>query len=386
MPGDPSFSTAPNAQIGDTAESLRLLVENVRDYAIFMLDPQGIVRTWNRGAARLKGYGAAEIIGRHFSVFYPTRDREMGRPDKNLAAALKEGRCEDEGWRIRKDGTEFWADVIITAVYDHEGRLRGFAKVTRDLTERRRAEEQSILLAHAEEAVRLREEFMSIAAHELRTPLNALQLQITALNLLLERPSAEFDASALGERCRRALHLTRRLGSLITRLLDSSRIAAGRLTLQKERTDLVRCTAGVLDTLRERIATSAMDVRLSAPDELVGNWDPLRVEQIIYNLVENAITYGRPPLEISIRAEETTATMDVRDHGGGIAQEEVPKIFAKPLRGRPRDGGGGLGLGLYISRAIAEEHGGRIALVDSSGGGAHFRVTLPWGPETAASA
>ena len=383
MPESP-LSTAPNRQLADTAESLRLLVESVRDYAIFMLDPHGIVRTWNRGAARLKGYGAAEIIGRHFSVFYPTRDREMGRPEKNLAAALAEGRFEDEGWRVRKDGTEFWADVVITAIHDPDGRLRGFAKVTRDLTERRRAEEQSILLAHAEEAVRLREEFMSIAAHELRTPLHALQLQITALNLLLERPSENIDRAALGERSRRAVHLTKRLGALITRLLDSSRVAAGRLTLQKEPTDLVRCTTGVLDTLRERIAVSGVEIRLVAPDELVGNWDPLRIEQVMYNLIENAITYGRPPLDISIGADDATATIDVRDHGGGIAEEEVPKIFAKPLRGRPRAGGGGLGLGLYISRAIVEEHGGRIVLVDLSGSGAHFRITLP--RETASGA
>ena len=384
MPVNPTFSTAPDAHTSDTSEFLRLLLESVRDYAIFMLDPHGIVRTWNRGAARLKGYGAAEIIGRHFSVFYPIRERERGRPEKNLEAALAEGRFEDEGWRVRKDGTEFWADVVITAVHDQEGRLRGFAKVTRDLTERRRAEEQSLLLAHAEEAVRLREEFMSIAAHELRTPLNALQLQITALNLLLERPAQKLDRAALGERSRRALHLTRRLGALITRLLDSSRSAAGRLTLQKEPTDLVSCTTGVLDTLRERIAVSGMEIRLVVPDELVGDWDPLRVEQVIYNLVENAINYGRPPLEISIRADATTATIDVRDHGGGIAEDEVPKIFAKPLRGRPRDGGG-LGLGLYITRAIVEEHGGRIALVDSSGG-AHFQATLPRGTATAASA
>jgi PAS domain S-box-containing protein len=382
----PPSAPALNAQPIDTAEAFRLLVDSVRDYAIFMLDASGIVRTWNRGAAQLKGYGAAEIVGSHFSVFYPPRERAEGRPEKNLAAALAEGRFEEEGWRVRKDGSLFWADVVITAIYGQDGRLGGFAKVTRDLTERRRAEEQTIRLAHAEEAVRLREEFMSIAAHELRTPLNALQLQITALHMLLEQAADELDRADLGERSRRALHLTKRLGSLIARLLDTSRIAAGRLTLQKESTDLVRCTREVLDTLRERIASSGVEVRMLAPDEVIGSWDPLRVEQVIYNLIENAITYGGPPLEISIRADETAATVDVRDHGTGIAEEEVPKIFAKPLRGRPRDAGGGLGLGLYISRAIVEEHGGRIALVESPGGGAHFRVTLPRSVESAASA
>ena len=374
--GEP-LANPPQVQ-PDAEDAFRLLVDSVRDYAIFMLDPNGLVSTWNRGAARLKGYLATEIIGRHFSEFYTPRDRAEGRPEKNLRAADAEGRFEDEGWRVRKDGTLFWADVVITAIFDRDGRHRGYAKVTRDLTERRQAEQQSIRLAHAEEAVRLREEFMSIAAHELRTPLNALQLQVTALHLLVDRvPSARIDHADLIERTRRALHVTKRLGSLITRLLDSSRIAAGRLTLQKQPTDLVRCTREVLETLRERIDISGFEVRFQAPQEVVGDWDPLRVEQVVYNLVENAITYGRPPLEVTITADESTAVVDVRDHGKGIPPEETSKIFAKALRGRPREAGGGLGLGLYISRSIIEEHGGRIALVDSNDGGAHFRVTLP---------
>ena len=149
MPESP-LSTAPDRQLA--ADSLHLLVESVRDYAIFMLDPHGIVRTWNRGAARLKGYGAAEIIGRHFSVFYPTRDREMGRPEKNLATALAEGRFEDEGWRVRKDGSQFWANVIITALRDDAGNLRGFSKITRDMTERKNAEEAARRLLQEEAA------------------------------------------------------------------------------------------------------------------------------------------------------------------------------------------------------------------------------------------
>src|SRR5262245_5926077 len=143
----------------DAEESFRLLVESVKDYAIFMLDPTGIIRTWNPGAERLKGYTAADVIGRHFSIFYTEADRFAGKPQRGLDTALAEGRFEDEGWRVRSDGTPFWANAVITAVYDARGIHRGFAKVTRDLTERRKAEDERIRLAHAEEGVRLRDRF-----------------------------------------------------------------------------------------------------------------------------------------------------------------------------------------------------------------------------------
>ena len=160
-----------------TADLFRLLVESVVDYAIFLLDPTGVVRTWNAGARRLKGYEADEIIGRHFSTFYPEEDVRRGKPAWELESAAREGRFEDEGWRIRKDGSSFWANVVITALR-RDGELVGFAKVTRDLTARREAEEERVRLAEAREAVRLRDEFLSIASHELRTPLTALDLQV----------------------------------------------------------------------------------------------------------------------------------------------------------------------------------------------------------------
>src|SRR5438445_137974 len=123
------------------AELQHLLERNIRDYAIFMLDPDGHVLTWNAGAERIKGYRAEEIQGRHFSVFYPREELAAGRPEHNLETAMLEGRVEDEGWRVRKDGTRFWANVVITALYDDKGKLRGFAKITRDMTERRKAED-----------------------------------------------------------------------------------------------------------------------------------------------------------------------------------------------------------------------------------------------------
>src|SRR5262249_51200567 len=157
------------------------LVESVRDYAIFLLDPQGVIQTWNTGAERIKGYRAEEVIGRHFSHFYTPEDRQTGKPQQSLHAAREVGRFEAEGWRVRRDGSRFWANVVVTALRDPHGGLRGFAKVTRDLTERVRAEEQARRLAaaqaartEAEAASRRKDEFLSMLAHELRNPLTPL--------------------------------------------------------------------------------------------------------------------------------------------------------------------------------------------------------------------
>ncbi|HEX2543383.1 MAG TPA: PAS domain S-box protein, partial [Ramlibacter sp.] len=145
-------------------ERVRLLVGSVADYAIFMLDPQGIVQSWNTGAQNIKGYTAAEIIGKHFSVFYSPEDQVSGKAEKELAAAREHGRVEDEGWRVRKDGTLFWANVVVSAIYGPDGGLRGYAKVTRDMSERRRLEE-------LEQSSRRMNEFLAMLAHELRNPL-----------------------------------------------------------------------------------------------------------------------------------------------------------------------------------------------------------------------
>jgi PAS domain S-box-containing protein len=172
-------SFARNQHLGTEGSGLyRLLVESVKDYAIFALDPDGNVLSWNEGARRLKGYEPHEIIGRHFSAFYSAEEKTAGKPQRELVVAAEEGRIEDEGWRIRKDGTRFWANVVITALRDETGTLVGFAKVTRDLTERRAAEQRAIndarCLAEAEVANQAKIQFLAAMSHELRTPLNAI--------------------------------------------------------------------------------------------------------------------------------------------------------------------------------------------------------------------
>ena len=365
----------------ETEQSFRLLVESVKDYAIFMLDPQGIITTWNAGAERLKGYRASEIIGRHFSIFYTPEDRAAGRPERSLERALAEGRYEDEDWRVRKDGSLFCADIVITPLFDESGEHKGYAKVTRDLTEQRRAEEERMRLAHAEEAVRIREEFISVAAHELRTPLNALKLQVAGLKLVASRErDASFDREQVASRVDRLLRLTDRLANLIERLLDVSRLGIGRISIEQQRMDLVACARDVLTLLET--AARHVKIEFRAPQELFGEWDPMRMEQVVYNLLENAIDYGDgAPIEVTLRRESEAAVLDVVDQGPGIAEKDRNRIFERFASGEPPSHRKGLGLGLYITRAIVEAHGGVIELAPTESG-AHFRIRLPIQPAT----
>ena len=351
-------------------ERFRRLVESVKDYAIFMLDPNGFIQTWNDGARRIKQYEASEAIGRHMSIFYPPADAAAGKPERLLARAVVDGRVEDEGWRVRKDGSRFWADVVITALRDSQGRLVGFAKVTRDLTERKQAEDERLRLAQAEEALRLRDEFLSIASHELKTPLTAMQLQMQAARRGLE--------GTPGHRLDRALRSAERLSQLIETLLDVSRIVSGHLSLKPETADLRDLAQEVVDRMTPSATHAGVPLSLSLNGPLPGRWDPLRMSQVLTNLVSNAIKYGQgSPVEVALRRVRGQARLEVMDGGPGIPPEDLERIFGRFERAVSARNYGGLGLGLYISRQIVEAHGGRIHAEDRPDGGARFVVELP---------
>ena len=354
-------------------EKLRLMIASLRDYALYMLDPMGRVVSWNPGAELIKGYRTEEIVGRDFSIFFTPEDIASGKPARELEMARARGRFEDEGWRVRKDGTSFWANVVVTPIRDSSDSLVGFLKITRDLTESRKAQEERVRLAQAQEAIRLREDFLSIASHELKTPLTALQLQLRNI-----RHQVGASGNGLAAKVDRAMRVGGRLASLVETLLDVSRIATGKLILTFESFDLVEATREIIERLREPAVQAGCTVSLQADGPIQGQWDRLRVEQILTNLIANAIKYAPgKPIEVSVARVADGAVLQVRDHGGGIAEEELSRIFERFERADSTRDHGGMGLGLYVAREIAEAHRGTIVAANLPGGGASFTVRLP---------
>ena len=315
----------PVPSLTESDDRFRVLVESIRDYAVFMLDRDGRVETWNTGAALIKGYRREEIVGKPIEIFYTREDRKNGRPAKLLGQAANDGRVEDEGWRIRKDGTRFWADVVITALRDEAGTLIGFAKVTRDLTQRQQDEEERRRLdadrIRAEEALRIRDEFLSIASHELKTPLTALQLELFGMRAPIEKNGDE----RLERKLARAARSADRMSRLIEMLLDVSRIASGRLSLKLESFDLRQVMQQVVETMQGTATQSSCDFSFHpSPDagSIVGDWDRLRIEQVVMNLLSNAFKYGAGhAVTLSLARDGDQAVVEVRDQGPGIPEE-----------------------------------------------------------------
>jgi PAS domain S-box-containing protein len=384
-------------RLRQSEEVFRLLVSSVKDYAIFMLDPDGNVATWNEGAHRLKQYEPEEIIGRHFSTFYPQVDILARKPERELEIARAEGSVIDEGWRIRKDGTRFWAIVVITAVFDELGQLRGFAKVTRDATEKKRAEEvQETLLQQrqarlkaeeerrhveasyrvAQEANRAKDEFLMTLSHELRTPMTSI-LGWARLLPTLSPEDEGFRAgiAAIG----RSAELQ---ATLIDDVLDVSRIMSGKLRLNVENVDMSQLFVASLDSVRPSADAKGVTVT-SELDPAIGPivGDPARLQQVIWNLLTNAVKFTPRGglVRLSARATASHVQLTVSDTGEGIEPGFLPHIFEafRQAEGPTTRTHGGLGLGLSIVRYIVEAHGGTISAESHGRGlGATFTVTL----------
>jgi PAS domain S-box-containing protein len=385
MAEDRQRRDAPGTPPVVPVEIHRLLVASVIDYAIFALDPTGRVASWNEGAERMKGYAAEEIIGRHFSTFYPPEALALDHPAYELEVAEREGRYEEEGWRVRKDGTLFWANVVITALRDEAGQLVGFAKVTRDLTERRAAQEQAIAdarrLAEARAASRAKSAFLMTLSHELRTPLNAIGGYVDLLAMGIHGPVTEAQADAL-DRIRGA---QRRLLMLITDLLNLGRIEAGRLHYDLADVPLAEVVADVRAMVEPLASNRRITLDWQAADpEVVAYADRDKVEQILLNLLTNGIKYTEAGgcVVVTHGSHEDQAVIDVRDTGIGIPAEATDSIFEPFTQiGRgyssPRDG---VGLGLAISRDLARAMGGDITVTSDVGRGSTFTLRLPLAP------
>jgi PAS domain S-box-containing protein len=344
-------------QLRASEERFRLMVESVQDYAIFMLDRTGHVSTWNLGAKRLKGYDAEEIIGKHFRTFYPDEARSIGHPERELELAVRDGRYEEEGWRVRKDGSLFWANVVITALFDHAGDHLGFAKVTRDMTERRHAETArdraaADLAASNEElheAAQQTEEFLAVTAHELQSPVAAI---IGAAEILVDYWD-KLDSDERVDTLRRISAGGTRIRRLLDDLLTASRLEAGTFAVTSD----VVALEPLVDQACSEVVHGSGEVAVTGVKGLRVRADAARVVQIVINLLTNAAKYGQPPLSIDAQERDGFVELRVSDGGPGVPDTLEPRLFEKFAK-HSQTTGRGTGLGLYIVRELARAQGG----------------------------
>jgi PAS domain S-box-containing protein len=367
---DLSERRAAEETLRQSEERFRLLVAGVKEYAIFMLDPDGNIVSWNEGAARIKGYAAHEIIGKHFSSFYTSEDVEAGKPARELEVARQAGSVEDEGWRVKKDRSLFWANVVITAIYDEDRRLVGYAKVTRDLTDKRKSEA-------LEAADRQKNEFLAMLAHELRNPLAPISSGLHLLKLGDLDPDTMQQTTEMLER--QVAHLVR----LVDDLLDVSRVITGKLTFKRQAIDLSAAVHRAVEESRSTIDAHGHELMLSVPARpIIVDADAHRLAQVITNLLENAAKYTDTPSQIwlSVERQGDEAIIRVRDPGIGIAADVLPHVFSLFVQAdnslaRTR---GGLGIGLNVVKRIVDLHRGHVEVQSAGlGQGSEFTVRLP---------
>jgi PAS domain S-box-containing protein len=360
-----------------TEEGFRLMVESVTDCAIVMLDSEGRVASWNTGAQRIKGYSADEIVGQHFSRFYPPADIARGTPQRDLDAAAAEGRYEVEGWRVRKDGSLFWANVVFTAIRDAAGQPRGFAKLTRDLTERRLVE-QTLTLAKgaAEKANLAKSEFLSSMSHELRSPLNAI-LGFAQLMESDVTPATPSQKASIDEILRAGWYLL----ELINEILDLAQIESGKLSLSPEPTSL----AEVMLECQAMIEPQAQQhgIRMTFPQFDVPCFvaaDRTRLKQVLINLLSNATKYNKAGGSVVVDLSGSTPErirINVRDTGAGLAPEKLAQLFQPFNRlGQEHGAEQGTGIGLVMSKRLVELMGGVLGVESSVGSGSVFWCEL----------
>ncbi len=376
---------AANRKLRASEERYRLILENALEYAIFSVDLEGCVATWNTGAQRVTGFAADEIIGRPLDLLFTREDRDAGILARTLDRALRFGRTEDERWHVRSDGSLFWASGMLVILKDEDDRHVGFLKILRDRTSRKREEEAlTDAKAEAEAASRAKDDFLAVLSHELRTPL------MPAIMLADERaqdPALAEDVRNDFAAIQTGIELEVRL---IDDLLDLTRIARGKLILECRPVDLHAVLSASWDLLKFEAADKnlVVDFDLSAPQPWVTG-DPVRLHQVFWNLVKNAVKFTPANGHILIRtrgAPPVGVAVEIADNGVGIDPQDLERVFLPFDQGARKGNSGGLGLGLTISRRLVEVHGGVIhASSEGRGCGTTIRVELPLGMAAAPS-
>ena len=369
----------------------RLFIESVQEYAIFMLDTEGYIVSWNDGAHRIKGYTDEEILGKHFSIFYTQEDLARRHPEYELRVARDTGRYEEEGWRLRKDGTRFWSSIVITAVRNSDGELLGFGKVTRDLTQRKTHEETERRLrrersarAEAEAASRAKSQFLTTMSHELRTPLNAILGYVDLLELGVQGTLTADQLTSL-ERVRKS---SKHLLGLINDILNLARIEQGHVDYDMRIVSANEMLAGVEPLVTPQFIAHGVDFqRIACGGDVRVFCDPEKTRQILLNLLTNAYKFTDPGgrVVLGCSTADTVATFVVTDSGRGIPPEKLASIFEPFVqidRHLNTESQQGVGLGLSISRQLARDMHGDLTVISEPGGGSTFTLTLPLAQDT----
>jgi PAS domain S-box-containing protein len=353
-------------------ERFHLNLEDIKEFAIFRVDPEGRIASWNAGAERLKGYTAEEAIGQPFAMLFIPEDRQAGRPEMEMRVASEKGVYQGEGVRLRKGGGTFHAEVTLRALPDKEGAHRGFVKITRDISERKRIE------AELKKRAEFEQQLIAIVSHDLRVPLSAINLSAT---LMLRSPGLSAQhTNTLG----RILSSAQRAHRLIASLLDftQARIGGG-FTLQYAPMDLHDLAALVVEEMRA--AYPEREIVFEPAGDGVGEWDSDRLAQLLTNLISNALAHGQQdaPVRVRVHDEPTSVVITVHNGGTPIPPDELPHLF-EPMR---RGSGAArskniksIGLGLFIVQQIVLAHGGTIDVDSSEEKGTTFTARLPRTP------
>lgn len=372
-------------QLKTSEESYRQLVRDIDEYAIFRVTSDGHLASWNKGVKAIKGFDEKEFIGLPFRTLFVPEDVEAGRPAFELQFAAQHGRFEGEGWRQRKDGSRFWANVVLTAQRNESGELTGFVKVTRDLSQRKKAEDSLIQTKQAaDEANRMKSQFLANVSHEIRTPLGAI---VGFSDLLVRKKVTETERLEYAGAIQRNGKL---LSSLINELLDLSKVEAGKLEVESVEFDLPDFLRDVTNTCNQMAKQKRLKLisvcKTALPEAIVS--DPTRIKQILLNLVGNAIKFcdkGSVTIDIDELNSSEASNPDhliftIIDTGIGIPKEKHSKLFQEFSQADPSTTRrfGGTGLGLVLSRKLARALGGDVNLVESEPGrGSKFQFMLP---------
>ena len=361
----------------DMGKRFDLMATDVKEYALFLVDPAGTLLCWNPGAERLFGYRSDEIIGQHFSRFFSPEDIRNGQPEDELKMAADKGRSDSVRWQVRKDGTRFWCQSIVTPLLDENKQARSFGRVMHDLTEDEAAQAQTRRADGLADANRNKEEFMALLSHELRSPLSPI---LNALNILRQMRTTDPLIEQAGN------IIDRQVGTmvkLVDDLLDISRITKGKLRLTKEEVELRVIVNHAAETARPLIDARKHEFSVSLPTHPI--WvkaDPARLEQCVVNLLNNAAKYTDTGglIRVTVEREGSEAVIQVKDNGVGIDPDKLSQIFDlfTQVDGSLGRSYGGLGIGLALVRSLMEMHDGRVTASSAGRGkGCEFTLKMP---------